>query len=637
MSGQLGTSSTGRTSLASRISPLAWQMVTATIAFSTLVALLATVFQLYVDFRRDMGQIDATFQQVQKSYLPTLANALWATNRHEVQVALDGLKQLPDVQYVVISEGATVWAEAGNLGKKGRTQIRDYQLTYRHRDQIVPIGTLRIVVDMEGVYQRILQQFWIILLSNALKTFVVAGFMMWLFHRLVTRHLRQIAGFAADFGTDNLNQEMALERPPSAKPDELDQVLAGFKLMQSNLQVALHALKQDIQARERADEDLRQLNVQLEQRVAERTLQIQEQARIIDEIHDAVLSTDLNGILTSWNRGAERLFGYTAGEALGRNASFLFPGTEAVIDPHRIPAAHEIEACIQRKGGELLYAHLSLSPLRTSEKEINGVVCYAIDITARKQAEALATHRAKELEASNNELEAFSFTVSHDLRAPLCTIDGFSQVLIEDYGSQLDHTGHEYLQRIRRAVQRMALLIDNLLRLARGSGTDMRHTHVDLSTLAMEIIASLERPATTSPARIHIKPGLKAYGDPGLLRIVLENLLENALKYTAKTPQPRIELGTVVQTGRTTYFIRDNGAGFDMAFSNKLFEAFQRLHREEDFPGTGIGLATVKRIIQRHGGKIWAESTVGAGAVFFFTLPRHEGIEVLQAQQATGS
>ena len=637
MSGQLATSSTGRASLASRISPLAWQMVTATIAFSTVVALLATIFQLYVDFRRDLSQIDATFQQVQKSYLPTLANALWATNRHEVQVALDGLKQLPDVQYVAVSEEATIWAKAGNLNNSGRTQIRDYPLTYRHRDQIVPIGTLRIVVDMEGMYQRILQQFWIILLSNALKTFVVAGFMMWLFHWLVTRHLRRIAVFAADFGTDNLNQNLALDRPPSAKPDELDQVLAGFKLMQSNLQVTLHALKQDIQARERVDEDLRQLNVQLEQRVAERTQQIQEQARIIDEIHDAVLSTDLNGILTSWNRGAERLFGYTAVEALGRNASFLFPGTEAVIDPHRIPAAHEIEACIERKNGELLYAHLSLSPLRTWEKQINGVACYAIDITARKQAEALATHRAKELEASNNELEAFSFTVSHDLRAPLCTIDGFSQVLIEDYGSQLDQTGHEYLQRIRRAVQRMALLIDNLLRLARGSGTDMRHTDVDLSALAMEIIASLERPATASPAKIHIKPGLKAYGDPGLLRIVLENLLENALKYTAKTPQPRIELGTLVQAGRTTYFIRDNGAGFDMAFSNKLFEAFQRLHHEDDFPGTGIGLATVKRIIQRHGGKIWAESTVGAGAVFLFTLPRHEGIDVLQAQQATGS
>lgn len=636
MSGELATSSTGRAAPARQISPLAWQMVTATIAFSTMVALLATIFQLYVDFRRDLGQIDATFQQVQKSYLPTLANALWATDRHEVQVALDGLKQLPDVQYVVVSEGPTVWAEAGNLNKKGRTQIRDYQLTYRHRDQIVPIGTLRIVVDMEGMYHRILQQFWIILLSNALKTFVVAGFMMWLFHRLVTRHLRKIAGFAADFGTDNLNQEMTLDRPPSAQPDELDQVVAGFQSMQSNLQTTLHALKQDMQARERVDEDLRQLNIQLEQRVAERTLQIQEQARIIDEIHDAVLSTDLNGILTSWNRGAERLFGYTAAEALGRNASFLFPGTEAVIDPHRIPAAHEIEACIERKNGELLYAHLSLSPLRTEEKQINGVVCYAIDITARKQAEALATYHAKELEASNNELEAFSFTVSHDLRAPLCTIDGFSQILLDNYGSQLDHTGHEYLQRIRRAVQRMALLIDNLLRLARGSGTDMRHTHVDLSMLAMEVIAGLERPATANPAQIHIKPGLKAYGDPGLLRIVLENLLENALKYTAKTPQPRIELGTLVQAGRTTYFIRDNGAGFDMAYSNKLFEAFQRLHREEDFPGTGIGLATVKRIIQRHGGKIWAESTVGAGAVFFFTLPHHESIDVLKAQQATG-
>ena len=620
------------------ISPLARRVVAATVAVSTVVALLATAFQLYLDFRRDLGQIDATFLQVSKTYLPTIANALWATNRQEVQVALDGLKQLPDVQYVAVREGNTLWAEAGQHYKT-RIQSRDYPLMYHHRDQHMTIGTLNIVVNMDDVYQRLLEKFWIILLSNGVKTFIVAGFMLWLFHWLVTRHLQHIAGFAAHLGSDNLEQRLALNRPSrrNAKPDEFDQVLEGFHLMQSNLKAALEALRQDIIAREHVEEEMRQLNAQLEQRVTDRTRQLQEQARIIDEIHDAVISTDLQGRLTSWNLGAERLFGYTALETLGRHANFLFPTAEEVINSHSMQDAQELETRVKRKNGDVLYAHLSLSPLHTPEKQMRGVACYAIDITARKQAQVLAAQRTTELEAINRELEAFSYSVSHDLRAPLRSIDGFSQALIEDCGKYLDQTGHEYLQRIRRAAQRMGLLIDDMLRLARVSRTEMCHTHIDLSALATEILESLNPQKTHSPTDIHIQPGLTAFGDQALLRIVLENLLGNALKFTHKTHQALIQFGALEQAGRMTYFVRDNGVGFDMAFANKLFGAFQRLHREDDFPGTGIGLATVKRIIHRHSGEVWAESTVGAGAVFFFTLPGSQPDDALHWRQATSS
>lgn len=606
-----------------RVSPLARRLVAATIAVSTVVALLATAFQLYLDYRRDLGQIDATFDQVSQTFLPTIANALWATNRHEVQLALDGLKQLPDVQYVAVHEGATLWAEAGRRST-ARVQSRDYRLTHQHRDRLLTIGTLSITVNMDGIYRRLLEKFWIILISNGIKTFLVAGFMFWLFHWFITRHLQKIAGFAARLGPENLHQNLRLDRPVQKTPDEFDRVLAGFQLMQSNLNAALEALKQDILARERVEEELRQLNAELEQRVADRTRVLQEQARIIDEIHDAVISIDLNGFLTSWNLGAERLFGYTATQVLGRNSCILFPDAQALLDPQRIQDGQAFEALIRRMDGDILYAHLSVSALHGPEKEISGYACYALDISARKQAEALAARRATELEASNRELEAFSYSVSHDLRAPLRGIDGFSQALIEDCGPRLDHTGHEYLHRIRRAAQRMGLLIDNMLRLARVTRSEMNYAHVDLTAMAMAIAADLEKSKTPGRTSIHVQPGLSAYGDQALLHIAVENLLENAIKFTGNAPQPRIEIGAEWQNNRLVYFVRDNGAGFDMTYASKLFGAFQRLHREEEFPGTGIGLATVKRIIRRHGGEIWAESAVGTGSTFFFTLPNSQ-------------
>lgn len=617
-----------------RISPLAWRLVTTTVAVSTVVALLATAFQLYLDYRRDLGQIDATFRQVGQSYLPTIANALWATNRHEVQVALDGLKQLPDVQYVAVREGKTVWAEAGRQNS-ARTQSRDYQLTHRHRDQTLTIGTLSIAVNMDGVYRRLLEKFWVILLSNGVKTFLVAGFMFWLFHWFVTRHLQKIAAFAAQVGSNNLDRDLKLDRPQQKNSDEFDQVLDGFKLMQTNLRTALSELRQDIVARERVEEELRQLNMQLEQRVADRTRLLREQARIIDEIHDAVLSIDMAGLLTSWNQGAERLFGYTAQQIVGRNACILFPNAQAVLDPQHIQNGQAFEAPILRKNGDTLFAHLSISALHNEAQEISGYACYAMDISARKQAETLVARRTTELEASNRELEAFSYSVSHDLRAPLRSIDGFSQALIEDCSEKLDQTGNEYLGRIRRAAQRMGLLIDDMLRLARVTRADMRYAQVDLSDLAASVVTDLERPQSAAHAAISVQAGLSAFGDPALLRIVMENLLGNAIKFTGKTPQPNIMVGAERQQSGLVYCVRDNGAGFDMTFAGKLFGAFQRLHREEEFPGTGIGLATVKRIIRRHGGEVWVESAIGKGTTFYFTLPSSQLDQAARTMDST--
>ena len=242
------------------------------------------------------------------------------------------------------------------------------------------------------------------------------------------------------------------------------------------------------------------------------------------------------------------------------------------------------------------------------------------EVAERSRAEEGLRIRSLQLEASNKELETFSYSVSHDLRAPLRGIDGFSQVLLEDCGDKLDAKEKDYLQRVRKASQRMAILIDDLLGLSRVTRREMRREGVDLSRLAEEIVEDIRSREPERQAEFIIQPALVVQGDPDLLRIVLEKLLENAWKFTGRHATARIEFGTMEAEAEKAYFVRDDGAGFDQKYTDKLFGAFQRLHTTEEFGGTGIGLATVNRIIRRHGGRAWAEGRVDKGATFYFTL-----------------
>jgi light-regulated signal transduction histidine kinase (bacteriophytochrome) len=223
-------------------------------------------------------------------------------------------------------------------------------------------------------------------------------------------------------------------------------------------------------------------------------------------------------------------------------------------------------------------------------------------------------------DAANRELEAFSYSVAHDLRAPLRGVDGFSQALLEDYADKLDDEGQQYLRHLRQSAQQMGRLIDDLLALSRVTRGELVREPVDLSALAQDVIRQLQKAERDRRVEVVVEAGISAEGDARLLRIALENLLGNAWKFTAKSAAPRIEVGMASGDGDRTYFVRDNGAGFDMAYASKLFGVFQRLHSTDEFEGTGIGLATVQRIINRHGGRIWATGEVGRGATFSFTL-----------------
>jgi two-component system NtrC family sensor kinase len=246
-----------------------------------------------------------------------------------------------------------------------------------------------------------------------------------------------------------------------------------------------------------------------------------------------------------------------------------------------------------------------------------------MEATEARAAHELAETRAtllEDVERKNQELEAFSYSVSHDLRAPLRSIDGFSRALLEDYGALLDEKGQEHLNRVCAAAQRMGELIDDLLNLSRIGRAEMRRERVDLSRMAREVVAELRGSDTQRKIVVSIEDGVLADGDARLLRIVLENLLGNAWKFTKRLDNAQIELGTTREGAKTTYFIQDNGAGFDMQYAGKLFAPFQRLHAVNDFPGTGIGLATVRRVIERHGGRISAEGAVGKGARISWSL-----------------
>ncbi len=228
--------------------------------------------------------------------------------------------------------------------------------------------------------------------------------------------------------------------------------------------------------------------------------------------------------------------------------------------------------------------------------------------------------RSAEIEHTNKELEAFSYSVSHDLRAPLRSIDGFSQALLEDYYEKIDETGRDYLNRVRAATQHMGCLIDDLLKLSRLTRTEMCQELIDLSGMVNRCLDSLKRNDPDRSVECSVQEGISVKGDPYLMEIAMENLLSNAWKFTGKTTIPKIQFGTTDQEGERVFFIKDNGIGFDMTYSDKLFGAFQRLHTVDEFPGTGIGLATVKRIIHRHGGRIWVQAEPGNGATFFFTV-----------------
>jgi len=326
------------------------------------------------------------------------------------------------------------------------------------------------------------------------------------------------------------------------------------------------------------------------------------------------------------NQSGEKLLGVARADLLGKSDFDFFPREQAEFfqSKDRETLSRGVVVDVQEEpietpnGRRWLYTRKV--PLLAADGAPQHLLGISMDITEHKEA-AEQLRLAKEgSEAANRELEAFAYSVAHDLRAPLRSIDGFTRALLEDCGSALPIVGRAHLQRVLDAAQRMAVLIDDLLLLSRVTRTAIHLQPVDLSAMAQQTARSLREAEPTRTVEVRIQPTLRTRADPGLLQIVLDNLLGNAFKFTGKRPQATIEFGAAVEGRERVYFVRDDGAGFDSQYAAKLFGAFQRLHAERDFPGTGIGLATVHRIVSRHGGRVWAKGEVGRGATFSFTL-----------------
>ncbi len=363
-------------------------------------------------------------------------------------------------------------------------------------------------------------------------------------------------------------------------------------------------------------------------------------AAIIEFSEDAILSKGLDGNITSWNAGAERLFGYLAEEMIGRPVALLVP-------PDGMSAEAEILAKLQRgesvghykavriaKDGRAIDVSLTISPIRNAAGTIIGASKIIRDITENKRAEEeirrlnaeleqRVRDRTAQLENANKELEAFSYSVSHDLRAPLRHVQGYVDMLGREDGSQLSDKGRRYMKTISDASNEMGLLIDNLLAFSRMGRVEMSEAGVDLGTLVQDTLRDLKAAMPQRNITWKILPLPEVRCDPAMLKLVLANLMGNAAKFTRLRAPAEIEIGARGMEGeRVVIFVRDNGVGFDPQYAHKLFGVFQRLHRADEFEGTGIGLANVRRIVARHGGRTWAEGAVDKGATFYFTLKK---------------
>jgi PAS domain S-box-containing protein len=370
-----------------------------------------------------------------------------------------------------------------------------------------------------------------------------------------------------------------------------------------------------------------------ERRAAERARALL--ASLVESTDDAIIGADLENVAISWNPGAERLYGYRAEEMLGKSLTLLLaPGVpsmapEVVAKVRRGEALAQLERPHVRKDGTRLTVSLMLSPVRDEHGAVVGFVMTARDMTERKRAEEeiarLNEHlrrHAEQLAEANRELEAFSYSVSHDLRAPLRHVDGFADLLARHAGPTLDEKGRRYLETIGSSAKSMGQLIDDLLAFSRMGRTELRKTGVELNALVREVLGGLAQESAGRDIDWHIAPLPTVQGDPAMLRVVFTNLLLNAVKYTRPRDRARIEVDVLEDPRENVVFVRDNGVGFDMAYAHKLFGVFQRLHGDGEFEGTGIGLANVRRVVHRHGGRSWAEGAPDAGATFYVSFPR---------------
>lgn len=619
---------------------------------AALVVLAATgIFLAYeVAARRDLAT------QTIESYATGLAYAtapgLMVRDAESARRSLEGLRAVPNVRWAAVYDaGGQLFAayaasaahgppETAAPAPPGQTPVaeRVQELLYATHPITAdgaPIGTLRLASTAPSA-GALLRGLLPATAATALFALLMATLIVQLIARQMTRPVRGLIEAAATV-TRSGRYDI---RVPEHGQDEVAGLARSFNAMLEQVRVRDDMLER---ARATLETRVRERTRQLQEEIAERRRAqdereqaLRERQRIMDTVADVIYALDTHGRLVTFNRQMLRVTGRPAEELDGLDAATLFvsedrPAIEQAIRRVLTDGSAVASGRLMHTDGHTTWHAFTGQILRDADGEILGLTGVGRNVEDQRRAETeilrlnaqleqRVQERTAELEAANRELEAFSYSASHDLRTPLRAIDGFSRALVEDYGTTLDQTARGYLDRVRAATARMAELIDDLLRLSRVTQHDMERSQVNLSELALRVATRLAEAAPEQAVHFEAQPNLYAVGDAHLLEAALENLLGNAWKFTARNPHPAVTFGRAEQSGGPAWFVRDNGVGFDMRHAVRLFQPFERLHSAREFPGTGIGLATVQRIVQRHGGRVWAEARDGVGATIYFTL-----------------
>ncbi len=494
--------------------PLARRIVLIVLVWSFLIIMLTTAVQIRLEYNRELAMLNNRLAQIEVIEVPSLSNSLWHFDKTQIQLQLQGLLNLQDIRYVELQVENGIIYTAGDDFAEDNAILKTFTLEYHQDQEVFPLGKLLVKADINLLQMRVMGLLARVLITSAVQTFLLAALILVVVNNLLTRPLNEIVNYAENFSLDHLNFPLVLKPRKLAPPnDELHNLVTRLNEMRCRLE-------EDIKIREQAE-------------------------ALLIEQHETLITQQ--------------------------------------------QALEEAESETRQLNVEL-------------EKRVG--------------------ERTRQLAALNQELEAFSHSVAHDLRAPLRHMNGFSQILFDDYTALLPEDAKLVLKRIQESSQRMSQMVDALLELSKVARGELQIVNIPLSHLVKSILDDLQAREPSRNVVASIQPDLSIHADPRLIHIMLENLLSNAWKFTTRCQPAQIEFGCMLITGKgNVFYIRDNGAGFDKAAVDRLFIPFQRLHTDSDFSGTGIGLATVYRIVQRHAGRIWAESEIDHGATFYFVFP----------------